>query len=92
MSKLKHEVWIDREGLPGLCLSGPGGDGFRALLGAGSRLVNVFEASSHFEAMSRYYELMDWGPYTTDFQEDHEPYPAEWAFQQEAAPSEGDRS
>jgi len=89
---LRHEVW--REGEGGemtLCLAGPRGAGARALLQRGSQLVWTVDASSHFEAMTRYYAHMGWGPYTTDFPADHKPYPEEWALTQAEAqnPQEG---
>jgi hypothetical protein len=31
MAVLRHEVWIDRNGLPGCCLAGADGDGARKL-------------------------------------------------------------
>jgi hypothetical protein len=78
MSVLVHEVWNDTEGLPGICLAGLMGDGFRALLGAGATLIATIEADSHFEVMSKYYSLMGWGVYTTEFAHDHIPYSEDW--------------
>lgn len=78
MALLRHEVWLDPEGLPGMCLAGPMGDGLRALLEPGSRLVATIEGSSHFDAMTKYYAMMGWGAYATEFQEDYSPYPNEW--------------
>ncbi|WP_230632343.1 hypothetical protein [Chromobacterium violaceum] len=78
MTSLLHEVWeeIDEDGqsLPGLFLAGPDGDGFRALLGPGSRLVTTFYASSHFEAMTKYYEIVGYGAYVNDQSWSHEPF------------------
>jgi hypothetical protein len=54
------------------------GDGARALLGPGARLVGTFEAGSTFEAMTRYNERLGRGPWMTDIAQDHEPYPDEW--------------
>jgi len=86
MATLTHEVWEqpDERGqmLPGVCLAGPDGDGFRALLEVGARLVTTFEASSDFEAMSIYYAMYNRGKYTTDHAWDYEPYPEEWAVTQ----------
>jgi hypothetical protein len=80
--KLTHEVWedFDAEGqsLPGLCLSGPLGDGFRSMLGPNARLLTTIEAGSHFEVMTLYYRLMGWGEYTTDQAWDRAPYPEDW--------------
>jgi hypothetical protein len=75
---LIHEVWIDSEGMPGLCLAGPMGDGFRALEREGSELVATIAASCRFEAMTKYYELLGRGPYTNAVEADHEPYSEEW--------------
>lgn len=83
MAVLKHEVWRDPEGLTGVCLAGPMGDDFRAIQEPGTELVGTICASSHVELMSKYYELMGWGSYTTDFECDNQPYPDEWlAIQQ----------
>src|SRR5260370_36622639 len=66
LPELVHEVWIDGEGLPGVCLAGPAGDGFRSLLDSAARLVHVFEASSHFGAMQTYHAYLGRELYTTD--------------------------
>ena len=39
-----------------------------------SILLHSFCASSHYEAMTNYYELMEWGVYTTECEIDKEPY------------------
>ena len=56
MAILVHEIWGEDydngDALPGLCLAGPNGDGFRRLLEPGARLVGTFRAGSHFEAMT----------------------------------------
>jgi hypothetical protein len=75
---LKHEVWINPAGLTSVCLAGRMGDSFRALLEPGSRLLTAIEAPSHFEAMTKYYALMDWGEYTTDHEWDYQPDPENW--------------
>ena len=86
---LIHEVWEDQnedgDWLPGMCLSGPDGDGFRSLQSDKARLVTRIEAGSHFEAMTKYHELLGREPYTTDFGSDHEPYPADWHARQSAS-------
>ena len=82
MAMLKHEVWKDADGLPTCCLAGPDGAGARALVGDGARLVWTFEAACHFEAMSKYNELLGRGPYTTDQPSDYEPYPEDWRRRQ----------
>ena len=87
MAILIHEVWEDLNGLPGLCLAGPDGDGFRELLDKPARLVRRFKAGSHFEAMTIYYDFLGEGVYTSDFAIDREPYPDDWAERQSAAKS-----
>ncbi|MBI3230082.1 MAG: hypothetical protein HYZ45_07890 [Burkholderiales bacterium] len=70
-----HELWLEADGLQMFCLAGTQGDGARSLLAPGAKLVWTVEAASHFEAMCKYYEYMDWGQYTTDFPEiDKTPY------------------
>ncbi len=85
--KLIHELWEDfgdeGESLPGLCLAGPMGDGFRKLLSPRAKLVTTFDDGSHFEAMTSYYELIGWGVYSTDQPWDLQPYPEEWFRVQE---------
>lgn len=88
MAVLKHEIWRDPEGLTGLCLAGPIGDSFRALQEPGRLLVGTIDASSHVEVMAKYYVLMGWGSYTTDFESDYQPYPDEWLAIQPGTASE----
>ena len=66
---MKHELWIDKEGMESLVLAGKHGEDARALIGSGSRLVWTFDADSYFEAMTKYYEYMGWGDYHTDYPE-----------------------
>jgi hypothetical protein len=73
---LKHEVWEDEEGLTTLCLADARGDACRALLEPGSRLIHTIYAASHYEVMQRYYDFMNWGHYTTEYEVDREPYPS----------------
>ncbi len=67
-----HELWEDEdepsEGWT-FCLAGPMGNDARAWLSPRARLIWTLEAASHFEAMTRYYERMGWGVYSTDFPE-----------------------
>jgi hypothetical protein len=72
--KIKHEVWLDKEGLTCLCLSDERGNDAREMLGEGRQFIHSFYASSHFEAMTIYYQYMDWGEYKTIFEIDKEPY------------------
>ena len=82
MKKLKHELWKDIGGEEyseyTFCLAGPRGEGARKLLSSEAKLIWTVEASSHFEAMTAYYEFMEWGDYTTDQEWDSKPYPEEW--------------
>jgi hypothetical protein len=84
MAILIHEVWIDADGSPGMCLAGPMGDGFRRLQGPGAKLIATIEASSHFEAMTKYNAMLGRGAYTTNFESDRESYPEEWRAKQHA--------
>lgn len=78
MAILIHELWIESDQEQTFCLAGPMGADARALLGRGAQKVWTVGASSHFEAMKKYYEYMGWGVYTTDHKWDHEPYPEDW--------------
>jgi hypothetical protein len=84
--KLLLEVWEnfgdEGEPLPALLYAGPRGDASRRLLGSKARLIATIQAGSHFEAMTRYHELMGWGPYKTDQACDYQPYPDEWLLEQ----------
>ena len=66
---MKHELWIESEQEQTFCLAGPRGKEARSLLLPAAKLVWEVEASSHYEAMTKYYEYMGWGQYTTDFPE-----------------------
>ena len=74
---MKHELWKEKNGFT-FCFSGPLGDGARATRDSVAELIWTVEANSHFEAMTKYYEFMDWGEYTTEFEQDKLPYPDEW--------------
>jgi hypothetical protein len=78
---LRHELWDEGDGRRTFCLAGPMGADARALLEPGARLVWEFEAGSHFEAMSLYYEHMGWGSYA-EHDWDHQPYPDDWRLRQ----------
>jgi len=66
-TNMKHELWIENEGEQTLCLAGSHGDSARNLLEPGAKLTWTCEASSHFEAMTKYYEYMEWGEYKSDY-------------------------
>jgi len=80
--KLKHELWDEGKGQCTFCLAGPMGAEARSLMDSRAILVWTVEASSHFEAMTLYYEHMGWGTYTTNQEWDHQPYPTEWWLEQ----------
>ena len=85
MAMILHEIWeqdLPNGVLPSVCLAGPDGDACRALLPKTARLVRTYEAGSHFEAMTIYYQHYGWGDYTTDIAWDREPYPQEWSERQ----------
>lgn len=61
-----HELWVEEDGQT-FCLAGPLGDSARKLLGKEAKLVWTVEAESSFEAMTKYYEYMDWGEYRSEW-------------------------
>ena len=70
-----HELWEEPDGGElTFCLAGPLGNDARRLLAPNARLVWTVEADSHFEAMTKYYQFMGWGEYTTEFADDFIPY------------------
>jgi hypothetical protein len=87
MAMLIHEVWVelDQSGqkLHSCIMAGPRGDRARAyLLADGAKLAWTFKAGSHFEAMTFYHRRAHDEVYTTDQAWDFEPYPQEWADDQ----------
>ncbi len=82
MFEMKHELWKEENGYT-FCLAGSMGDGARALMDSNAKLIWTVEADSHFEAMTKYYEFMDWGNYKTEFEQDKEPYPEGWVRTQQ---------
>ncbi len=74
---MKHELWKEENGYT-FCLAGSMGDGARAMVESGAELIWTVDADSYFEAMTKYYEFMDWGEYKTAFEQDKETYPEEW--------------
>jgi hypothetical protein len=83
MVELMHEIWVEVDDLgqelPGCCLAGPIGDGFRQLLEPGARLIHTFKAGSYYEAMTIYHQFLRREPYTTKHQWNMHPYPQHWA-------------
>ena len=74
---MKHELWKEKNGFT-FCFAGLLGEQVREMMEEGAILIWTVEAESHFEAMTKYYEFMDWGEYKTDFEQDKEPYSPEW--------------
>lgn len=60
-----HEIWLvpvaDGQMLPGLCLAGPMGDGFRSLLNKGARKVGEVRGTTTFDVMTKYWKPQGWG-------------------------------
>lgn len=79
---MKHELWKEKNGYT-FCFAGSMGDGARKLMDSNAELIWAVEAPSHFEAMTKYYEYMDWGEYKLAFEEDKNSYPIEWIKTQE---------
>jgi len=78
MATLLHELWVETHQEQTFCLAGPMGDDARALLQPAAQKVWSVTADSHFEAMTKYYEHMGWGAYTSEHASDRDPYPEEW--------------
>jgi hypothetical protein len=75
-----HELWVEDDGQT-FCLAGRQGDQARALLRSTARLTSTVEAASHLDAMTKYYEYMGWGRYTSDYPElDNQAY-EQWGLQ-----------
>lgn len=74
---MKHELWKEENGYT-FCLAASLGEGARASMDSDAKLIWTVEADSHFEAMTKYYEFMDWGEYKSDFEEDKNSYSDEW--------------
>lgn len=86
MAKLVHEVWdeiVDGMVLHSCCLAGPRGNGQRSYLAPDAKLIETFEAASHFEAMTLYHNLLGRERYTTDDPHAYEPYPEQWRLEQQ---------
>jgi hypothetical protein len=81
---LVHEIWRTPDGAELCCIAGPSGDGARESLEQGAQLLHVFEANSHFEAMSIYNTFLEREPYTTSEPSDFIFYPESWLAVQAA--------
>ncbi len=73
-----HELWKEKDGNQTFCFAGSLGDDARKTLSSEAELIWTVEAISHYDAMTKYYEFMSWGEYTTDFEMDKNSYPEEW--------------
>ncbi len=78
MALVKLDIWQNKAGLTALLLAGTPGEEGRQTLEEDYEIVHSFFAESHFDAMTKYYQFMDWGLYTTDFEIDKEPYNLEY--------------
>lgn len=74
MTLIKLDIWKNKEGLTALLFSGDLGQEGRNSFEDDYEIVHSFYANSHYDAMTKYYEYMDWGPYDTEFEVDKEPY------------------
>ncbi len=54
------------------------GDEARGMMDSGAELIWTVDANSHLEAMTKYYEFMDWGAYKSEFVQDKNRYPNDW--------------
>ena len=54
------------------------GDSARAIMDSNAELIWTVEANSHFKAMTKYYEFMNWGEYKIAFEQDKDSYPVDW--------------
>lgn len=77
MALVKLDIWKNKEGLTALLFSGELGQEGRMTLEEDYEIIHSFYADSHFDAMTKYYEFMDWGQYETEFEIDKEPYDKE---------------
>jgi len=78
MALVKLDIWRNKEGLTALLFAGAPGEEGRQTLEEDYEIIHSFFAESHFDAMTTYYQFMDWGPYTTNFEVDKEPYNLEY--------------
>ena len=74
MKGLLLDIWRDEDGNTTLIFSGELGEEAKYLLEPNSEIIHSFYAVSHFDAMSQYYEFMNWGEYISDYDMDYEPY------------------
>ncbi|WP_412027296.1 hypothetical protein [Deinococcus yunweiensis] len=70
---LLFEIWQELDGCTSLLRAGPLSNDARRVLAQGAEVVYTFSAGSHVKAMQTYYDPMDRGEYTTEFEQDHAP-------------------
>ncbi|MGL4611917.1 MAG: hypothetical protein ACRCYY_19945 [Trueperaceae bacterium] len=64
---MQHELWLDKaDNSYTFCVAGPKGEKIRKLLSGKATVVWRVEASSHFDAMTKYYTYMGWGNYKAE--------------------------
>jgi len=74
MSDILHDIWEDDDGLTMLCYANELGAEPRTLLEENSRIIHSFNAHSHFDAMTKYYNYMGWGIYENHIEQDKDAY------------------
>jgi hypothetical protein len=75
----EHQLWVEVDEMgrtvsQTFCFAGPEGDQARSMLAAEAKLIWTVEAESYNEAMTKYYQHMDWGQYKPAFEEECDPY------------------
>ncbi len=71
----KLNVWKDKEGLTSLIEEMFTHENITSgVINADDTVVYTFYAESHFDAMTQYYEFMNWGKYETTFEEENLPF------------------
>ncbi|MPY21410.1 hypothetical protein FS373_06205 [Shewanella sp. YLB-07] len=69
-----HELWSENEVEQLFCLAGRGGEEARSQMEPDAELIWSISATSHYEAMEKYYQHMGWGYYASEFLVDRFPY------------------
>ena len=71
----KLNVWRNKEGLTSLVEELSTNENIAAdVINADDTIIHTFYAESHFDAMTQYYEFMNWGKYETTLEEDNLPF------------------
>ncbi|GAB3537092.1 DUF7683 domain-containing protein [Photobacterium alginatilyticum] len=74
---LVHELWIESDIEQTFCLAEEKGNSAKSLLSPKAKLTWTVSATSHYEAMEKYYQYMGWGHYSSEFLDDRLPYAIE---------------